>query len=202
MRITLSALVLLFLMGIAVGCGPTSGEEGDTEETTETTTESDATEEEGEEEEEDKSKRPSPPKQASGTIGNATVTVDYGAPSVKGRDIFGGLIPWGKMWRTGANEATTVEVSEAVSVEGQTLPAGKYGLFTIPNEDKWTIVFNSVWDQWGAYEYDEGKDVLRVEVSPETLEENVEQMEIAVEDGKMVIRWAMTAVPVSLEPAG
>jgi hypothetical protein len=202
MRITLSALVLLFLMGIVIGCGPTSTEEGNAEETTETTTEANTDEEEETEEEEDKSKRPSPPKQASANIDNATVTIDYGAPSVKGRDIFGSLVPWGKIWRTGANEASTLEVSEAVSVEGQTLPAGKYGFFTIPGEDKWTIIFNSVWDQWGAYEYDEGKDVLRVEVSSEALEENVEQMEIAVEDGKIVIRWATTAVPISVQPAG
>jgi hypothetical protein len=94
----------------------------------------------------DKSKRPSPPAQVSEKIGNTTVTIDYSQPGVKGRTIWGDLVPYGKVWRTGANEATTFEVSNDVKVEGKSLPAGKYALFTIPEEDDFsgfTFIFNT-----------------------------------------------------------
>jgi Protein of unknown function (DUF2911) len=106
----------------------------------------------------DKATRPSPPAQVVQKVGNATVTVSYGQPSVKGRKVWGELVPYGQVWRTGANEATTFE--------GQPLAAGKYGFFTIPNEKEWTIIFNKVPAQWGAFKYDAGQDALRVSVKP------------------------------------
>src|ERR1700692_4298252 len=97
----------------------------------------------------DKSKRPSPPMTASGKIGDATITIDYSSPSVKGRKIFGGLLPYGKLWRAGANEATMFQTDKDITVEGKKLPAGKYSFFATPGEKEWTIFFNSETGQWG-----------------------------------------------------
>ena len=154
----------------------------------------------------DKSKRKSPPMEATGMIGDVEVNINYGAPSVRERTIFGELESWDKVWRTGANESTTFEVSKNVLIEGQELAAGKYSLFTIPSkEDKWTVIFNSVPDQWGAFNYDKNKDVLRVEVMAKTLDELVETMTFKVkekEDGKgwAGFSWEKTKVGFSIAP--
>lgn len=142
----------------------------------------------------DKSKRKSPPAQATAMIGAASVTVDYSSPAVKGRTVWGDLVPYDKVWRTGANEATTFETDKDLLIDGQKLPAGKYAFFTIPTKDKWTIIFNSDADQWGAYGYKLKKDVLRVEVSPMELEEQVEHLVFEVEKGakntgKVMMKW-------------
>ncbi len=100
------------------------------------------------------------------TIGYTDVTITYGTPGVKGRKIWGGLVPYNKVWRTGANEATTIEFSTDVKVNGHFVPKGKYALFTIPNPDEWTIIFNKVADQWGAFKYDPKEDLLRFKVKP------------------------------------
>lgn len=153
---------------------------------------------------EDKSKRKSPPMETTGMVGDANVSINYSAPSVNGRKIFGDLVPFNKTWRFGANEATVFEVDKNVMIEGQELAAGKYGLFAIPGEDKWTIIFNSVWDQWGDYNYDKDKDVLRVEVMPAKLDEPVEQMKISLkEDGgtsMVALKWADTKAAFSVAP--
>jgi len=142
----------------------------------------------------DKSKRPSPPATASAKIGNATVTINYSQPSVKDREIWGGLVPYGKVWRTGANEATVFEVSADVKVEGEALKAGKYGLYTIPGENEWIIIFNSVSEQWGT-QYDESKDVLRVSVKSEKVSSNTEKMTFKVaEDGSVTLMWEKLSV--------
>lgn len=120
--------------------------------------------------------RTSPNATTSQTVGVTEVRLTYGRPGVKGRDIFGGLVPYGEVWRTGANEATTISFSNDVRVEGQPLEAGRYGLFTIPGRDSWTFIFNEVADQWGAYQYDSGRDVLRVEVQPKQPPHAHEQM--------------------------
>jgi hypothetical protein len=91
----------------------------------------------------DKSKRPSQPALAIGKIGSANITVDYSSPSVKGRKIFGGILPYGTLWRAGANEATIFSTDKDITVEGKKLPAGKYSFFTTPSEKKWTVFFNS-----------------------------------------------------------
>lgn len=115
---------------------------------------------------EDKSKRPSPPATASAKVGDANVTINYGQPSVKGRKVWGELVPFGQVWRTGANEATTFETDKDIKVQGKALPAGKYGFFTIPGKNEWTIIFNKVPNQWGAFKYDATKDFLRVTAKP------------------------------------
>ena len=135
-----------------------------------------------------------------GEIDGVRVTLEYGRPNVKGRDLWGGLVPFGKIWRTGADEATTVSFDADVAVEGEKLAAGTYGLFTVPGEEEWTVVFNKVAAQWGAFRYDDGEDALRVTVTPRPAE-HVESMEFSVEEDEVVLRWGELAVPVRVEAA-
>jgi hypothetical protein len=140
----------------------------------------------------DKSKRPSPPVQAKETLASgAVVTIDYSQPSVKGRTIGKDLEPMpGKVWRTGANEATVFEVSKPVKVEGKDLAAGKYALFTIAGDDEWTIIFNKTANQWGAYDYKEGDDALRVKVKPSKAGTFAEKLTFNVnKDGTVTLLW-------------
>lgn len=148
----------------------------------------------------DDSDRVSKNGRTAGQIDGVDVIVEYGRPKVKGREIWGGLVPYGKVWRTGANEATTVRLSAKVLVEGEPLAAGRYGLFTIPGEERWTIVFNRVADQWGAFSYDPSEDVLRVEVEPRA-NEHVEEMDFVIEGSDLVLRWAEMAVPIRIGAA-
>ena len=142
---------------------------------------------------ENKDTRPSPPAKATGKAGNTTITIDYSQPSVKGRKIFGGLEPYGKVWRAGANEATVIEFDNDVKIEGQALPKGKYGLFVIPNENDWTFIFNKTWNQWGAYRYKQEDDVLRVKVKPTKTSSLNEKLTYTVNGGKVTLAWENTA---------
>jgi len=119
----------------------------------------------------DKSKRPSPPATASGTIGSVKVVINYGAPSVKGRKVFGSLQPYGEVWRAGANEATTIEFNKPVTIQGKALPQGKYALYILlDNEKSWTLIFNKKWDQWGTnYDANKSQDVLKVSAPVKTI---------------------------------
>src|SRR5213592_4023611 len=114
----------------------------------------------------DKANRLSPPASAKETLNNGTtVSIDYSQPAIKGRTIGKDLEPMeGKVWRTGANEATVFEVNKDVHIEGNVLPAGKYGLFSIKNGDNWTFIFSKTWKTWGAFSYKQTEDVLRVTV--------------------------------------
>ena len=152
----------------------------------------------------DKANRPSPPAQATGVIDGTPVTIHYGQPSVKDRTIFGELVPYGEVWRTGANEATTFEADGDVVVEGQALPAGQYALFTIPRENEdWTLIFNNVANQWGAFKYDESQDALRVPISPEAAATTTEKLTFDVaESGTVTLRWADTQLTFSVASAG
>ena len=141
--------------------------------------------------------RPSPPATAKGMIGDAEVVINYSQPGVKGREIWGGLVPYGKVWRTGANEATTFETSAEINFGGKTLPAGKYALFTIPEKDKWTFIFNSVPDQWGAYSYDKSKDVLRVTAKPKDSGKMMERMTFKIENGEVQLWWDKLMVSIA-----
>ena len=94
------------------------------------------------------------------------MTISYSSPAVKGRPVWGALVPWDQVWRTGANEATTFKTSTDMQVEGKPLPAGTYALFTIPHQDRWTVVFNKQAEQWGAFNHDKAADVLSVDVTP------------------------------------
>lgn len=149
--------------------------------------------------------RASPNAEATAKIGSTDVRITYGAPSVKGREIWGGLVPYGQVWRTGANEATTITFSTAVKVEGQPLAAGTYGLFTIPGESEWTIVFNKTANQWGAFNYDAAQDALRVKVKPAAAE-HTEQMTFRIEGagagaGRVVLQWEKLRVAFRVESA-
>jgi hypothetical protein len=140
----------------------------------------------------DKSKRPSPPAQAKETIATgAVITIDYSQPAVKGRTIGKDLEPMnGKVWRTGANEATVFEVSKPVKIEGKELPAGKYALFTIAGDNEWTIIFNKTTNQWGAYDYKEADDALRVKVKPAKAAQFAEKMTFNInKDGTVTLLW-------------
>ena len=142
---------------------------------------------------EDKSKRPSPPAKATQTItSGATVTIDYSQPSLKGRTIGKDVEPMnGKVWRAGANEATVFEVNKDVKVEGNPLPAGKYALFMIANDNEWTIIFNKKWDTWGAFDYEKNKggDALQVKVKP-TKGATAEKLTYTIDkNGKVTLMW-------------
>lgn len=110
----------------------------------------------------------SPAAKAALTIGVTDVEIVYHRPGVKGRQIWGGLVPWNQVWRLGANEATTISFSTPVQVEGHDVPAGTYGLFAIPGQDKWTLILNKKPKQWGAYSYKQEEDLLRFDVKPQT----------------------------------
>lgn len=112
--------------------------------------------------------RISPKASVSQTIGFTEVTISYSRPGVKGRKIWGGLVPYDKVWRTGANEATKITFSKDVTIEGKKLPAGTYAFFAIPAQNEWTLIFNKVSDQWGAFTYNEVQDALRIKVKPVT----------------------------------
>ena len=135
---------------------------------------------------------PSPPAKASETTDNGTViTINYSQPSVKGRTIGKDLEPMeGKVWRTGANKATVFEVNKDVKVEGKALAAGKYGLFTLVNGDEWTIIFNKTADQWGAFNYKEADDALRVKVKGGKTKAFSEKMTFVIDKkGKVSLMW-------------
>ena len=151
----------------------------------------------------DKSKRPSPPAKVTGKIGSATITIDYSSPSVKGRKIFGGLLPYGTVWRAGANEATLIQTDKDIKVEGKSLPAGKYSLFATPGETEWAIIFNSETGQWGdkeggAANLDPAKNVLTVKVKPIKSALN-EKLAYAVTGNGFVMRWENVEVPVAIK---
>ena len=144
----------------------------------------------------DKSTRPSPPVELKDTLQDASVSIKYSAPSVKGRAIWGDLVPYGKVWRTGANEATTFETDKDLMLQGQKLPAGKYALFTIPGKEEWTWIFNTVWDQWGAFKYDAAKDVLRITSVPQASPVFHEQLRFEIEGDHVNLYWDNLSVGI------
>jgi len=149
--------------------------------------------------------RPSPNAFAGLQIGSTRVMIAYGSPGVRGRTIFGGLVPYGAVWRTGANEATTITFTGDVLVEGTAVAAGTYSLFTIPGERMWTIILNAENNQWGAYNYDEGKDVLRFTAPVreasfvERLRFGFEAVEPQAFAASVVLTWDTVAVAFRVE---
>ncbi len=142
-------------------------------------------------------KKPLSPKEiVKGTIDGATVEIVYCRPSARGRKMLGEKEPYGQVWRTGANEATTIEFSKAVKIEGKELAAGKYTLFTIPGENEWTIIFNKKIGEWGAYNYDKIKDqdALHVTVSAGKTAAFVETFTISVDKDNVNLQWENSAV--------
>jgi len=172
--------------------------------------------------------RPSQKASVSQTIGVTDVTITYSRPGVKGRKIWGDplpgqtatgeatlddqnkrpkdavIVPWGHVWRTGANEATTFVVTDDVLINGQKLAAGSYSLHTIPTKDEWTIVFNGTANQWGSFSYDPAKDTLRVKAKPQWVNENQEWLEytfdpVTDDSAQVNIRWEKISVPFTVK---
>jgi len=173
--------------------------------------------------------RPSQKASVMQTIGVTDITITYSRPGVKGRKIWGDapastegasstatlddarnrpkdapIVPYGRVWRTGANEATTFTVTDDVLINGQKLSAGTYSLHTIPGRDEWTIIFNSDAGQWGSFAYDEKKDVLRVKAKPQVVPDNEEWLTLSIPNvtpttAKIVLRWEKIAVPFTVE---
>lgn len=127
-----------------------------------------------------KENRVSPAAIATATIGQNTVTVNYSSPAVKGRPIWGDLVPYDKIWRTGANEATMVTFTEDVTIAGQPLSKDTYALFTIPTAEAWTVIFNFEERQWGSFKYDISEDALRVPMQPVMQDSIVESLTFSV----------------------
>ena len=138
-------------------------------------------------------------------VGLTDITVVYSRPGVKGRVIFGGIVPYGRVWRTGANQATKITFSTPVKLEGHDIPAGTYALFTIPGEDEWTIIINKNANQWGAFQYNSNQDLVRFQVTPVTLKDTsvetfvIEFNHIRDESALLELVWAKTVVPIRLE---
>lgn len=136
------------------------------------------------------------------TVGDARIAVVYHRPNTKNREVWGKIVPYNEVWRTGANENTTFETNREIKINGQTLPAGKYGLFTIPGKDEWTIIFSKVNDVWGTI-YKAENDQLRVKTKPQAAEFQ-ETMWLGFENinattGDAVIRWEKVRVPFTID---
>jgi hypothetical protein len=135
-------------------------------------------------------------------IGKSSVSVMYGRPSKRGRIVFGGLVPWGQVWRTGANEATQIEFGLPVHVAGVAVPAGKYTLWSIPDPRQWTIILNKQTGQWGT-EYDPKRDLVRIPVKSQTLSQAVERFTMAIKrlngrQGTITMAWDRTRVVIPI----
>lgn len=135
--------------------------------------------------------------EASSAVGSGKVTISYSQPSVKGREVWGKLVPYDKVWRTGADDATTIEFAKDATVEGKKIVAGKYSLFTIPTKGgEWTIIFNKTAKQRGAYDYKEKEDALRVKVKSAKADSLAEKMTFTVgTDGIVTLLWENLKVP-------
>jgi hypothetical protein len=151
----------------------------------------------------DKSKRPSPPAKAECKLaGGKTITVDYSSPRAKGRKIYGELVPYGKIWRAGANEATTFVTDTDLTVGGTPVPAGNYTIFTIPNADKWTLVISKKTGEWGTAYPGPGEDLARIDMKLSKLASPVENFTIAFDQGgagcTLHMDWETTRASVDI----
>lgn len=145
----------------------------------------------------------SPAATATGKIGDATITINYSSPAVKGRKIWGDLVPYDKVWRAGANQATTFETDKAIKIEGKELPAGKYSLFATPGEKEWQFIFNSQTGQWGIKggqaNRDAANDVLIIAVKPTTSPVMNERLLYDVTEKGFSFKWENLEVPVAIK---
>ena len=133
-------------------------------------------------------------------IGGVRVVVHYGRPEVRGRKLWGELVPYGRVWRTGADEATTISIDRDAEVGGQRVPAGTYSLFTVPQAGAWTVILNRTARQWGAFSYDAGQDVARFEVQTRA-GGHVEALDFAPGEGEILLRWERLRVPIPIRAA-
>ncbi len=148
--------------------------------------------------------KPSPKAKVEQRVGLTDISIEYYSPGVKGRKIFGELVPYGEIWRTGANAATTIEFSKAVKIKGKEVPAGTYSFFTIPKKGKWTLILNEETQLWGTGNYDKGQDLMRFKVKPEDLDQKRERMTFFVSDfdqksARIDLEWASVRVSFKIE---
>jgi Tfp pilus assembly protein PilF len=146
----------------------------------------------------------SPAASVSQTVGLTEIKIDYHRPAVNGRKIWGGLVPYGEVWRAGANENTTITFSSPVKIEGKSLAAGSYGLHMIPTDKDWTVVFSKMSVAWGSFSYDEKEDALRIKVTPVVLPASQERLGYTFDNPTMgsvtiAMRWEKVEVPIKLE---
>jgi hypothetical protein len=184
---TFHQVIFIAIITLLVGCGEqksTSEEVVDSAESEEAVAET----------------RASPLRRVDGKVGDKNINVQYGSPAVKGRTIWGDLVPYSEVWRTGANEATFIETTQDLVVEGQPLKAGKYSLFTIPMESgDWTVIFNSEWDlEHGHFQYKEENDVLRVTSTPQWVNESKEWLSIQIVPEGLVVEWEKLKLPIKM----
>lgn len=147
--------------------------------------------------------RISPHASVSQTVGTTKITIDYHRPGVKGRTIWGALLPWDKPWRMGANEATTITFSDPVKIGGKDVPAGTYSFFAIPGRDKWTLIINKDPKQWGAFGYDQAKDQVRLDVTPVPAP-HTEWMRFSIDpvspsSAVVNLNWEKVNIPMTVE---
>lgn len=146
--------------------------------------------------------RPSPKASIMQTVGLTDVTITYSRPAVKKRPVWGTLVPYDQVWRTGANEATIFTVSDDVTINGKPLPKGTYSLHSIPGKEEWALIFNKTANQWGSFSYDAAQDALRVKVKPEQADFRewmaFEIPEVSVDSAKILLRWENLAVPFTV----
>jgi len=145
----------------------------------------------------------SPKASVSQTIGFTEITINYCRPGVKERKVWGDLVPYDKVWRTGANEATTIKFSTDVFIQGNKVGSGKYSLFTIPSENEWTIILNKVANQWGAFLYNEKEDVLRFKIKPSKSEFN-ERLQFTIpvltdSTCNVLLNWEFIEIPITIK---
>jgi hypothetical protein len=137
-------------------------------------------------------------------IGDAHIHIDYSSPGVRNRIIFGGLLAYDMVWQAGAHKATWLETNKDLIIDGKILPAGKYGFFTIPSKDEWTLIFNTNWDQHGKDDYDEIDDVLRFKIKPVTSEDITEHLvykinKIRDNEGSISLTWEKVSLKFNFE---
>lgn len=194
-------LAYIFLPVLLVACGG-----AESEETTENEVETDTTTV-VEEEPDNKSNRKSPRMNKSGDVFGLTIGLDYGSPRVKGRTIWGDLVPYDKVWRAGADEVSAISFNQAAFFGGEEIEPGTYGMFIIPKENEdWVFILNEEWskeehDVWGAYDYKEDKDVLRLDVTPEWMPDSAEELSYDItDDGNLEFTWEKVKLTISVGP--
>ncbi|HET7711000.1 MAG TPA: DUF2911 domain-containing protein, partial [Thermoanaerobaculia bacterium] len=137
------------------------------------------------------------------SVGLTDITISYSRPGVKGRTIWGDLVPYDKVWRSGANEATTINFSEDVWIDGKKLAKGTYSIHTVPGKSQWQVILNSVADQWGSYSYDQSKDVVRFNVTPQKAQFTewltYEFPDVQSDKATIALRWENVSVPFVVE---
>ncbi len=146
-----------------------------------------------------KKERPSPLRADSTQVGTAKVKIEFSSPAVQGRAIWGDLVTYDRMWRTGANEATVLSTNGTIKLAGMALDSGKYAVFTRPSASQWTFILNEHWNQWGTYNYDSTHDVLRVLVEPRQTKEFSERMKFYFKDDSLKFHWEKLAFSLALE---